>query len=467
MQHTINTINASDDQDRVKLMREFFNSRNTRPYHFRKTQLQNLKNALLKREQQLYDALYADLKKSPEESWVTEIGFVIAEINVALKNLRNWMQPERVSTNLLNFPSSSFILKEPLGVVLIIAPWNYPLQLLFTPLIGAIAAGNCVVLKPSEFAPSTARAMKQIIEETFSPEYITLVEGDGAVVMPQLINNFAFNHIFYTGSTAVGKHIYQMAAKHLIPVTLELGGKSPCIVEKDANIKVAARRIAITKFSNAGQMCVAPDYVVAHSTIKDALIQELKNCIKQFYSYEPSQSYSYGKIINEKQFNRLVNYLSQGNIMHGGKYYAEKLFIEPTIIDNVSLLSPMMQEEIFGPILPVITFDTKEEAMDIITANKDPLAFYVFTRSKRNERFWLRHVQFGGGCVNNASWHLTNHHLPFGGRGFSGLGVYHGRYSFETFSHKKAVMKTPTWFDPNLKYPPFKGKLKFFKWVIR
>lgn len=467
MQHTVNIANAFTAYDRLNSMRAFFESRNTRPYDFRKTQLKKLKNALLKHEQQLYDALYIDLKKSPEESWVTEIGFVIAEINATLKNLRKWMQPERAGTNLLNFPSSSFILYEPLGVVFIIAPWNYPLQLLFTPLIGAIAAGNCAVLKPSEFAPATANVMKQIIEETFSPEYITIVEGDGAEVAPQLINNFVFNHIFYTGSTAVGKHIYQMAAKHLIPVTLELGGKSPCIVEEDANIKVAARRIAVTKFSNAGQMCVAPDYILAHTATKDALIKELKNCIQQFYSKEPLQSYSYGKIINEKQFNRLVNYLSQGNILHGGNYNAEKLFIEPTIIDDVSLSSPIMQEEIFGPILPVITFDTKEEALDIIAANKDPLAFFVFTQNKKNERFWLRHVPFGGGCVNNASWHLTNHHLPFGGRGFSGIGRYHGKFSFETFSHKKAVMKTPTWFDPDLKYPPFKGKLKIFKWVIR
>lgn len=334
-------------------------------------------------------------------------------------------------------------------------------------MLGAIAAGNCVVLKPSEFSPATTAVMKKIIEETFAKEYIFYAEGDGAIVVPQMMNNFTFDHVFYTGSTAVGKIIYKMAAERLVPVTLELGGKSPCIVEKDANINVAARRIGITKFSNAGQMCVAPDYVLVHQSVKDEFIKALKASVIKFYDEKPEESYSYGKIINEKQFNRLTGYLNTGTIVHGGHFNRDKLFIEPTIIENVSPISPVMTEEIFGPVLPVISFTNEKEAKAIIEQNPNPLAFYVYTGSKQKEKYWMNEISFGGGCVNNSSWHLTNHHLPFGGRGFSGTGNYHGRYSFETFSHKKAIMKTPTWFDPDIKYPPFKGKLRLFKWVIR
>lgn len=448
-------------------MRRFYDGGQTKPYSFRKQQLIKFRDAVKKYEQQLHDALFTDLKKSPEECWVTETGFLLSEINNAIKNLRSWMQPEPAGTNLLNLPSKSFVLLEPLGVVLIIGPWNYPLQLLFTPLVGAIAAGNCVMLKASEFAPATAEVMKQLVGETFEKNYIDIVEGDGATVIPEMMNNFTFDHVFYTGSTAVGKIIYKMAAERLVPVTLELGGKNPCVVEADANIKVAANRIAMTKFSNAGQMCVAPEYVLVHASKKEELIASLKNAIGKFFGDKPEESYNYGKIINERQFNRLTNYLNQGNILHGGRTDKGKLFIEPTIIDNVSLGSDVMKEEIFGPVLPVIAFNTKEEALRIIEQNKNPLAFYVFTSSNAKEKDWLNSVAFGGGCVNNASWHLTNHHLPFGGRGFSGTGHYHGKYSFGTFSHKKAIMKTPTWFDPAIKYPPFKGKLKLFKWVIR
>lgn len=448
-------------------MRSYFNSGATRSYAFRKEQLRKLKRSILAHEQELYDSLYADLKKSKEEVWVTETGMVIAEINETISHLKSWMADERVSTNLLNLPSSSHILKEPLGVVLIIGPWNYPFQLLINPLIGAIAAGNCVVLKPSEFAPATAAVMKKIIESTFAAEYIFYAEGDGAVVVPEMMNNFTFDHVFYTGSTTVGKIIYKMAAERLVPVTLELGGKSPCIVESDANIKVAARRIAMTKFSNAGQMCVAPDYVLVHASKKEELLTALKKVITEFFGDDAATSYNYGKIINQKQFNRVVNYLQDGKVVHGGKFNKDSLYIEPTLLDDVQLTAPVMQDEIFGPVLPVIGFATKEEALKIIEQHKNPLAFYVFTSGNSKEKDWLTSVAFGGGCVNNASWHLTNHHLPFGGRGFSGTGQYHGRASFETFSHKKAVMKTPTWFDPAIKYPPFKGKLKLFKWVIK
>ena len=448
-------------------MRNYFDSGITKPYAFRKEQLIKLQQAVKKYEQPLHEALFVDLKKSPEECWVTETGFLLSELSNILKHLKGWMQPESVSTNLLNLPSKSFILQEPLGVVLIISPWNYPFQLLMTPLAGAMAAGNCVILKSSEFAPATSAVMKQMIEETFDKNYIQFVEGDGAVVIPEMMNNFTFDHVFYTGSTAVGKLVYKMAAERLVPVTLELGGKSPCVVEEDANIKIAAKRIAMTKFSNAGQMCVAPDYVLVHESRKEELIAGLKKSIHGFFGDKPEDSENYGKIINGKQFDRLVKYLQQGQLLHGGRTDKEKLFIEPTVISNVSLDADIMKDEIFGPILPVISFSSKAEALKIIAQNKNPLAFYVFTSSSAKEKDWLNSVAFGGGCINNASWHLTNHNLPFGGRGFSGSGQYHGKYSFETFSHKKAVMKTPTWFDPSIKYPPFKGKMKLFKMVIK
>ena len=451
----------------LNTMRRYFESGVTKPYSFRKQQLLALKQAVVAHEAEIYAALYADLKKSKEECWVTENGFFLAELNDTLSNLRLWMEPESASTNLLNLPSSSRVLREPLGVVLAIGPWNYPFQLLFTPLLGAIVAGNCVVLKPSEFAPATALVMQKIIETTFSKEYVLYVPGDGATVIPEMMNQFSFDHVFYTGSTAVGKIIYKMAAEKLVPVTLELGGKSPCIVESDANIAIAAKRIAMTKFSNAGQMCVAPDYILVHASKKEALVTALKNKIIQFFGDKPEESDNYGKLINEKQFNRVVNYLSQGNIIHGGRYNIETLFIEPTLLDGVSTDTAVMKEEIFGPVLPILSFNTAEEAKSIIAQNPNPLAFYVFTSGNGKEKQWLDAVPSGGACVNNASWHLTNPSLPFGGRGFSGTGAYHGKYSFDTFSHKKAVMKTPTWFDPGLKYPPFKGKLGIFKWIIR
>jgi aldehyde dehydrogenase (NAD+) len=358
------------------------------------------------------------------------------------------------------------VLREPLGVVLIIGPWNYPFQLLFTPLMGALAAGNCVVLKPSEFAPATAAIMKKIIEAVFPPEQVLYVAGDGATVIPQMMNHFNFDHVFYTGSTAVGKIIYKMAAEKLVPVTLELGGKSPCVVEADANITVAAKRIAMPKYSNAGQMCVAPDYVLVHESKKEALIEALKKAIPQFYGTDPAHTDGYGRIVNEKQFNRIVGYLLNGTIVYGGKYDAADLFIEPTIMVDISINSPIMKEEIFGPILPVISYKTMEEAKAIISLNPNPLAFYIFTASSEKEAAWVDAVPAGGTCVNTASLHLTNPHLPFGGRGFSGTGAYHGKFSFDTFSHKKAVMKTPTWFDPSMKYPPFTGKLKLLKWLV-
>ena len=452
--------------NKLKAQRIFFESGVTKEYNFRKQQLQKLQVVVKQQEKEIFKALYTDLKKSPEECWITENGFFLSELGRAINKLSSWMKPERVSTNLANLPSKSFIISEPLGVVLIISPWNYPFQLLFTPLIGAMAAGNCVVLKSSEFAPATSAIMKKIIMESFDEKYILFTEGDGATIISEMMDNFIFDHVFYTGSTAVGKIIYQNAAKNLVPVTLELGGKTPCVVEADADVKVAAKRIALPKFSNAGQMCVAPDYVLVHATQKEALLLELKKTIQEFFKGNAVESYDYGKIINEKQFDRLLTYFKDGEIVCGGKTDREKLFIEPTVMININLDSAIMKEEIFGPILPIISFTKMEEALAIIHRNKNPLAFYIFTSDSTKEKLWLQSVAFGGGCVNNATLHLLNHNLPFGGRGSSGMGQYHGHFSFNTFSHKKAIIKTPTWLDPSIKYPPFAGRLKFFKRLI-
>jgi aldehyde dehydrogenase (NAD+) len=451
----------------LKALRDYYNTGSTNEYDFRIKQLKKLKAAIENSEEALYAALYKDLKKSKEECWITENGFVLSELNNAIKKLSGWMKPKRVGTNLLNMPAKSYIVPEPLGVVLIISPWNYPLNLLFTPLIGAMAAGNCVVLKSSEFAAATSVAMKKIIEETFEPGYILFVEGDGATVVPEMMDSFSFDHIFYTGSTNVGKIIYESAARRLVPVTLELGGKSPCVVESDADIKVAARRIMMTKFSNAGQMCVAPDYVLVHASKKEMLVDEMKKTLRSFFGADAKQSNDFGKIINEKQFDRLLGYLKDGKIIQGGNSDKNVLYIEPTLMDEIKMDAAIMSEEIFGPILPIISFTKKEDALAIIEKNKNPLAFYVFTSSSAKEDYWLNRVAFGGGCVNNASVHLTNHKLPFGGRGFSGTGQYHGKFSFATFSHYKAILKSPTWLDPSVKYPPYGGRLKFLKWIIK
>jgi aldehyde dehydrogenase (NAD+) len=447
-------------------LRAYFATGATQSYEFRVLQLERLKKSILESEKQLYQALYADLKKTDEDAWATEIGFFLSELNYTIKHLKAWMEPKSVATNLVNMPSSSFTIQEPLGVVCIIAPWNYPFQLLFTPLIGAIAGGNCAVLKPSEFAPATAGVMKKIIHSLFPENYMMYLEGDGATVLPPLLTENRFDHIFYTGSTMVGKIIYKLAAEQLVPVTLELGGKSPAVICSDANLRVAARRLANPKFSNCGQMCIAPDYILVPPELKDKLIEELIIALQAFYGADAENSAHYGKIINEKQFDRLVAYLKEGKIVYGGKINRNKLFIEPTIMVDVDPAAKIMQEEIFGPILPILTYETREEALAIIQKNPNPLAFYVFTENKNDEAYWLTNVPSGGACVNNATMHITNHELPFGGRGFSGTGGYHGKLSFDTFTHTKSVLKTPTWIDPSFKYPPYKGKAWLLKRLI-
>jgi aldehyde dehydrogenase (NAD+) len=452
--------------DNFNQLRTYFMTGATQPYAFRLLQLQRLKKVVLEHERQLYDALYADLKKTDEDAWATEIGFFLSELNYTIKHLKDWMEPKSVSTNLVNLPSTSFTIQEPLGVVCIIAPWNYPFQLLFTPLIGAIAGGNCVVLKPSEFAPATAKVMAKIVESLFPTNYILYVEGEGAVVLPSLLTENRFDHIFYTGSSMVGKIIYKYAAEQLVPVTLELGGKSPAVITSDANLRVAARRLANPKFSNCGQMCIAPDYILVPSELKDKLIKELIIAIQSFYGADAEISEQYGKIINDRQWLRLTSYLGDGEIVYGGKSNRENLFIEPTIMTGVHPDAKIMQEEIFGPILPILTYASNEEALAIINKNPNPLAFYVFTENKADEQYWLTNVPSGGACINNATMHITNHDLPFGGRGFSGTGGYHGKQSFDTFTHTKSVLKTPTWIDPSFKYPPYKGKAWLLKRLI-
>ena len=423
-------------------MRKYYNSGATRRYDFRRQQLLTLREAILRSETEFNRALYKDLRKTPEEAWVTETGLLLQEINHTLKHLKQWMRPERVGTNLLNLPSVSYVHPSPKGVVLIIGTWNFPLQLLLIPFVGALASGNCAVLKPSEYAPATAAVIAKVIAEIFPKELALVVEGDGAEVVPSMMTDFRFDHVFYTGSSPVGKSVYQMAARELVPVTLELGGKNPCIIEKDADLKVAARRIAVGKFTNAGQMCVCPDYLLAHADIKDKLIDLIRTNIATFYGSHLANGFGYGKIVNEKHFDKLVSYLSEGRVVAGGEHDRSKLFIAPTILDNVSLNASVMQEEIFGPILPVFSFRTDAEAVNIIDRNPNPLSFYVFTGSSRKEKEWLEKTQFGTACVNNAAWQFTNHYLPFGGIGHSGTGAYHGKHSFDTFTHKKAIMKT-------------------------
>jgi len=450
----------------LKNLREFYGSGATLSYEFRKKQLEAFEKVIKKYDDEINTALYTDLKKSKEEVWATETGLLVGEIRNAIKNLHKWLKPKKVSTGLVTFPSTAKIYRDPLGVVLIIAPWNYPLQLLLIPLVGAIAGGNCAMLKPAEHAPATEAIIKKIIEEIFPGNYINVVTGNGAEIVPAMINNFRFDHIFYTGSTAVGREIYKLAAKGLVPVTLELGGKSPCIVYADADIKVAARRIILGKFLNAGQTCIAPDYVLVHETVKDTLLNELKDAIQIFYTHDPSSSYDYGKIISKNRFKKLAGYLAKDKIFYGGKSDESSLYIEPTILTNVSLDDDTMKEEIFGPILPVLSFATTAEAMQIVQQNENPLALYLFTSNNGTEKEWMKKIPFGGGCVNNTVWHFGNEHLPFGGIGDSGLGAYHGKNTFHVFTHAKPVLKTATWPDPSLKYPPFKGKMKWFKKLI-
>lgn len=440
--------------------REFFASHQTRSIAFRLDQLKRLRSAITRYEQQITDALWADLHKSYEEAYLTEISIVTQEIDNHIKNLKRWAKPKRVNTPLHLWPSSSRIVYEPLGVSLIVAPWNYPFQLLINPLVGSISAGNCAILKPSPYTPNTALVMEALVNETFSPNYISVVQGGRKV--NEMLFAKRFDIIFYTGSPAVGKVVMKAAAENLTPIVLELGGKSPCIVDKDANIAVAARRIAWGKTINAGQTCIAPDYVLVHKSVKEKLVEQVATCIEDMFGKDIEGSKFFPRIVNEKAFERLASYLKDGKIRYGGNTDKAIRFISPTIIDEVKFDSPVMQDEIFGPILPIIPFDDISGAVEFINAREKPLAFYYFGKSN-SAKAVLSRTTSGGACINDTLMHVTNHNLPFGGVGNSGMGKYHGKTSFLAFSNQRGVVSTPTWMDLPLKYAPF----KYFRLIRR
>ncbi|MCA1763978.1 MAG: aldehyde dehydrogenase family protein [Flavobacteriales bacterium] len=448
--------------------RQFFDNGATLSYAFRIKQLKMLRDAIKKNEHSLIEALHVDLRKSPTEAYISEVGFLLNEIDEAISHLREWMKPKKQGTPLFMEPSRSEIRYEPKGVVLIIAPWNYPVQLAISPLIGAIAAGNCALVKPSEDAPHCADAIEKLIEGTFQRDYISAVQGVGSEIVPELLDNFTFNHIFFTGSTNVGRIIAKQAAESLCSTTLELGGKSPLIVDKSANMKVAAKRTIWGKLLNAGQTCISPDYVLVEESAKEAFIAELINAINSFFGDDPQKSDDYPRMIHDRHFDGVAEYLTKGNIRHGGRTNREDLYIEPTIIDGVSMEDPVMKNEIFGPVLPILTFKTNADILEVVRQNRYPLACYYFGSDKDRERFVLDRIEFGGGAVNNTIMQIANADLPFGGIQGSGSGRYHGWHSFECFSNPKAVISTATWIDPSIRYPPFTAfKRKWLKKFIR
>lgn len=438
--------------------RKYFDNGNTRSYDFRKTQLEKLKMVIEKYEKDIINALTLDLGKPIFESYTAEIGVVYQELNHAIKNLMYWMKPKKAPTPIYLQPANSYIYTEPKGIILIISPWNYPFQLAISPLIGAMAAGNCVVLKPSNQSKETEKIILKIVHEAFSDNYISVVEGPGAETVTPLIENYRFDHIFFTGSVNVGKKILELSAKHLIPVTLELGGKSPTIVHEDANIDMAAKRITWAKFCNAGQTCVAPDYLLVHESQKETLVNKMKLYIRKYYGENIEESKNLGRIINEKRFDRLISLLKECNILEGGNYNSEKRFIAPTLIDGINTTHPIMKEEIFGPILPILTYRDIHDIVNIVRINPYPLALYLFTENKAIENYIIENIQFGGGCINHAIPHVANPNLPFGGVGYSGMGNYHSKYTFNTFSHEKSIFKSKGQLDSNILYPPYKEK---------
>jgi len=438
--------------------RRFFTTHETKSIAFRILQLKRFKAAILKYEQKICAALYTDLHKSTEEAYLTEISIVLQEIDNHIKHLKCWAKPQSVPTPIQLLPSSCKILYEPLGVALIIAPWNYPFQLLMNSVVGAISGGCCAMLKPSPYTPTVAAVMEELVRETFDPDYISMVQG-GREVNSNLLAQ-RFDIIFFTGSPDLGKMVMKAASAHLTPVVLELGGKSPCIVDASANIDMAARRIAWGKMINAGQTCIAPDYLFAHASVKDELLAKIANNISTWYGENPQESPYFPRIVNGNAMKRLQKLLLHGSIVFGGKVDESDRYISPTIIDEVQPDFPIMQEEIFGPILPVMTFEHIDTVIDYVNAHEKPLAFYYFGKNNTAKNVFLK-TSSGGACINDTLMHITNHHLPFGGVGNSGLGKYHGKQSFLAFSNARAVVITPTWFDLPVKYVPF----RFFKWV--
>ncbi len=445
----------------VQNQKTFFASGVTKDIAFRMTQLKNLKQALITHEKALIDALYADLKKPAFEAYTNEIYFIHKEINYALKKIKKWCKPQRKTTSIHSFPGYGYTKAEPYGVVLIIAPWNYPLYLTIVPLVGVLAAGNCAIIKPSEYAPQTATILTQLINNLFDPAYITVIKNGKKTA--QTLLKQSFDYIFFTGSTRVGKIVMRAAAEHLTPLTLELGGKSPCIVHNDASINCAAKRIVWGKFLNAGQSCLAPDYLLVHHAAKNRLIKQLKHWINVFYGTDPAQSPDYARIVNKKHFDRLSNLLEQVTIITGGETDRNDLYIAPTIMENISLDSTIMQEEIFGPILPIIPYKELDEALTFINKRPKPLTLYLFSNNKKIQHKVIQNTSSGGICINDTLLHASSTKLPFGGVGLSGFGAYHGKTGFDTFSHHKTVFKNTCWFDSGLRYPPYDTRLK--KWV--
>ena len=454
-----------DLEDIYCRQKNFYLSNKTRDISYRILMLKKLKEEIIKSEKEIEEALYLDLHKSSVESYITEIGFVISEINLCIKKLKSWAKPKRVSSSIACFPSKARIISEPYGLCLIISPWNYPFQLLISPLIGAISAGNCAIVKPSEHSQNTSKVIKKILDRVFPPEYVFTALGEKEVSQELLEKEF--DYIFFTGSSSLGKLVMGKASKHLTPTTLELGGKSPCIVDKDANIEVSAKRIAFGKFLNAGQTCIAPDYLFVHKDIKDVFVKEIIKSIKEFYSEESINSKDYGRIINQGHFLRLRKMLDDGKVIYGGDFNEEEKFISPTLIEDILLDSDLLKEEIFGPILPIISFENIDTLIQELKVKPKPLALYVFSQNKKAQDKIINNISSGGVCVNDTIMHIVPQTLPFGGVGNSGMGSYHGKKSFETFSHKRSILNRKTWLEVALRYPPFtESKKKIVKKVL-
>ena len=448
--------------------RDFFGDGGTKSFNFRSKLLKKLKKGLQRREEQIFKALKDDLQKPPFETYSTELGLIIKEINHVLKNLRHWMKPEKKRASLLHLRTTARIFRQPYGNVLIMAPWNYPLQLALVPLVDALAAGNCVMLKPSEYAPNTAKVLFELLNDELPDQVVAVVEGGKTT--GELLLEQEFDFIFFTGSPRVGRIVMKKAADRLTPVCLELGGKCPCIVDDTVDAQISAKRILWGKFLNAGQTCIAPDYILVTADFKEKLIAAFKKTLKKFYGEEPRMSEDYGRIINEKHWLRLTEMLTntEGQIICGGDYNKEDLYMAPTIVDDVTPNDVLMSEEIFGPILPVVEFVDFEQARGIIDSYNKPLAVYLFSGNKSLQKEVVNEIPFGGGCINDTAIHVASPRFPFGGLGESGMGKYHGQAGFELFSHQKTIFKKTRFFDIPLRYPPYRKKLawikKLFKW---
>ncbi|KON88319.1 aldehyde dehydrogenase [Sporosarcina globispora] len=451
--------------DLIQKQRNFFTQGKTKDVTYRMEALGRLRLLIKQHEQELMDALKADLNKSEFDAYLTEIGILLEEIRFTMKHLKKWTKPRKVKSTIAQIGSKSYIYPEPYGVALIIAPWNYPFQLAIAPLIGAIAAGNCAILKPSELTPQTSALLSKMISNHFPEEYISVVEGDAETSTALLKEKV--DYIFFTGSVPVGKIIMEAASKNLTPVTLELGGKSPCIVHEDANLKFAAKRIAWGKYINAGQTCVAPDYMYVHTSIKEEFLSELSQAIHELYGEDPITSGHFTRIVSEKHFIRLTTFLTNGTTIYGGGHDLSSLSIEPTVLSNITWADEVMQDEIFGPILPVLEYDDLSRMIDDVTARPKPLALYIFTENEGVQNQILSSISFGGGCINDTVYHLSSPYLPFGGVGESGIGAYHGKGSFEVFSHEKSILKQTTRFDLPFRYPTTKNALKKVKMFIK